>query len=123
MALRRVRGAIFAFRAPKRQVAAQEGAGVCCRQGQTGPAQMHRTSWHRPMGSLRILGLIIYAFLMSWTGEPVSPQSTGGTAPTKEPSSSTEKQANTKADQAGVPGVPRRQKTGLQDGSAQRVTD
>ena len=75
------------------------------------------------MGSLRILGLIIYAFLMSWTGEPVSPQSTGGTPPTQEPSSSTEKQANTKAEQAGVPALPRGKKLVLKDGSFQLVRD
>src|SRR5260370_2337781 len=115
MALRRVRGAIFAFRAPKRQVAAQEGAGVCCRQGQTGPAQMHRTSWHRPMESLRILGLIIYAFLMSWTGEPVSPQSTGGDPPPPEPTSSTQKQGNTKTEPAQAPALRPSAKTPLQD--------
>src|SRR6266704_903866 len=85
---------------------------------------MHRTSRHRPMESLRIPAVIVCAVLMSWAGASANPQSTSTPPPAlQEPSPSTGKQASTKAEQAGVPALPRGKKLVLKDGSFQLVRD
>ncbi len=76
------------------------------------------------MESLRIPAVIVGAVLMSWAGASAKPQSTSTPPPAlQEPSPSTGKQASTKAEQGGVPALPRGKKLVLKDGSFQLVRD
>src|SRR5260370_16695284 len=85
---------------------------------------MQRSLRHRSMESLGIPAVIVGAVLMSWAGASAKPQSTSTPPPAlQEPSPSTGKQASTKAEQAGVPALPRGKKLFLKDGSFQLLRD
>src|SRR5437899_12886666 len=79
------------------------------------------TSWHRPMGSLRIPGLIFCAVLMSFAAAHANLRSTG--TPAAQEPSSTENPTSKRTEQVGVPALPRGKRLVLKDGSFQLVRE